>query len=1219
MKYLRQMLMMARRFIRPIFIHLKNSAPVLFALCLIITFVGIWTYGTSWSFTGLSNKNGFDYEIAKNFGLGSRILVSVVVLLILAVVMILRLQFKNIKLNKEKGNLEKQQEEQDAVLPYIKDQEDSLQLMATALKEHISDKNYIYQLPWYMVIGCNDAGKTSFINRSNQKFTLTAVERTSKRYLRANSLYQVDWWASDEAILIDPAGEMLTQASTEQDYEGKIAQGLWQHLLSWIGKVRPRRPLNGIVLVLDLPKLIGSNHSDRQALSAILRTRIRDITEQFGARIPVYVVLNKFDLIEGFEEFYNDLKQAERYENLGFSFTLNSDDHIDDWTKEFSDSYNNFLKEIEEIIFDKLATTISQEEREAIYMYSRQLAGMRDILLQFISDILESDRFSTTPYVRGVYFSSIFQQGIPVDFYQSALSKQFDLPYVVPTYVFEKTQRTYFTHNFFQNIIYPEAGLVTDNIKEQRRSKRKFALSMVFLGIGAVCLLAGWQNYYYKNKTVSEKVLKLTEEFAQMNISQTMDPTGRNLLKPLNMLRQATYAYGDYNDSLPVIQDLGLYQGKKVGGKVSEAYQKFLAERFLPEIALGLIEQMETLPKGSERGLELLRVYRMIDDIQNRKAKIPEQWMAQYLQQSYPNSLDIQHQLMEHFTYAMKYVDPDLDMFAKAIAEKQKDYSQLPFSDRIYQNFKIVANTELQPPTNLKEEIGPSFNIVFKDDKTQDVDNLFFKEKSISSFGTLISPLFTDWAYKDFYVPKANDLLQLAMIDSWVLGKHQSINYSEEDLNKLSTTIRERYIADYIETWQESLNKLEIVDFSDLSHAIQVLDALGGSNKPLQQMISALDKNSDIYPGLSNITIEADAKKTNKALNPNQIAALQISQHFAGLTNVVKANGNAPAYMDSIVKKINELKYYLQTIHNSPEPGQSALKAIIAELNLERTNPVTDLKRMSNDVAEPLSGQLKHIADQAWNVELITALQELEVMWNKNIYEFYLNRIANKYPFNSAAADSVSLEDFQNFFGPKGRLQKFYDDYLKFFLEDNSELLIVNDRNLISADIMIALQHAQDIQNTFFDASGNMSVEFSLKPLGLSGKFTMSTLNIDGQIIKYNHERSYASRLIWPNTTRKDIETTLTLMGPKAETYAIRKTGAWSLFKLLDSAQSKKSSEQTVDFTFKVGGGSMNYRLLVESANNPFIDNIFHNFNLPPNILEPNEQQLEEELGSDQD
>lgn len=1203
MNYLNQLLGIFRQFTRPIFSHVRNSLPVLFALGLVLLFVGIWTYGSSWIFSGISNEEGWDYELAKQVGLGTRIIATIVVLLTLAIIVILKLQLKNVRLNKEKNELEKEQEEKDIILPYIKEQDDSLELMSEALKNHLFNKDYIYQLPWYMVLGSHESGKTSFINRSNQKFTLTAAERTSKRYMRENSLYQIDWWASDDAILLDPEGEMIQQLGSARDPDGKIAKGLWQHLLDWIADVRPQRPINGIILVVDLPKLIASNHSDRQALAVLLRNRIREATGLFGARIPVYVVLNKADLIEGFETFYSDLKQDERYKNLGFSFTLNTDEQIDNWTKEFSDSYAAFVKEIEEIIFDKLASTISQEERESLYMYARQLGGMKDILLQFISDVLESDRFTTTPYVRGVYFSSIFQEGIPMDFYQAAISKQFDLPHVIPSYLPERTQRTYFTHNFFQNIIYPEAGLVSDNKKEIRRTKRKFILGSVAVAVCGICLLATWQNYFYQNKTTSVKILKLTEEFRQMNISQSMDPTGRNLLKPLNILRQATYGYGNYEDALPVIKDFGLYQGKKVGAKVSEAYKKFLAERFLPEIAMGLIEQMDALPEDSNEGLELLRVYRMIDDMANRKVKIPEQWMTKYLQKNYPKNSDIQRQLMAHFSYAMKYVDPDLSMFDKRIAEKQQEYSKLPLADRVYQNFKILANTELQPATDLKSEIGQSFTTIFKTDLTPEDSKTFFKDKNISWYGTLISPLFTDWAYKDFYDPKAQDLLQLAAIDAWVLGKQQTTNYSKEELAHLSEEIRERYIADYIQTWQEALNNLEIIHFVDLRHAVDVLDALTSNEKPLQKMINLVDRNSDIYPSLSSLSSDNMHDNANVA-TANQMASLQIAQHFAPLVNEVKApSDTGQPHIDAVMKKLSELKFYMQTIQRSPEPSQTALKAIMSEFNLERTNPTVDLKRLANEMAEPLSIQLNRVADEAWTLELKTALSEINALWNRNVYSFYQNRIANRYPLNRKATQNISLDDFREFFGPNGRVQRFYNDYLKFFLEDNAELSVVNGENVISSEFLTSLQELQNIQRNYFDASGNVSISFSMKPLGLSGKFTASTFNIDGQLLKYSHEIPSASRLIWPNTTRQDVETSLTLVTSMGETSTLRRTGEWSLFRVLDQA-AKKVNGQSVDLSFKLNGGAINYRLTVENGSNPFFGGMLSSFRLPSKLLD---------------
>ena len=207
MKYLNQLLGIFRQFFRPIFYHIRNSVPVLLTLGLILVFIGILDIWNILEFSGLTNEMAGIIKMAKEVGVGSRIIATAIVLLSLAVIAILKLQLKNAKLNKEKNQLEKEQEEQDAILPYIKDQDDSLELMAEALKSHLSNKNYIYQLPWYMVIGTKESGKTSFINRSNQKFTLTAFERTSKQYLRKNALYKIDWWASDDAILLDPEGE----------------------------------------------------------------------------------------------------------------------------------------------------------------------------------------------------------------------------------------------------------------------------------------------------------------------------------------------------------------------------------------------------------------------------------------------------------------------------------------------------------------------------------------------------------------------------------------------------------------------------------------------------------------------------------------------------------------------------------------------------------------------------------------------------------------------------------------------------------------------------------------------------------------------------------------------------------------------------------------------------------------------------------------------------
>ncbi|MDP8052632.1 type VI secretion system membrane subunit TssM [Pasteurella atlantica] len=1192
--------------LRPIFLNLKNSLPVLITIFLIIIFFGIWTYGDSWGFENFSHNSTIDKKLINYVSFGSRLAVTVFILFVISLFFMYKLITKNQVIQKEKLKLEKDREAEDHTLPYIKDQEEVLNLMSDTLKRNIGSKDFLYKLPWYLVIGFNESGKTSFINRSNQKFTLTEVERSAKRYQRTYSDYKINWWASDEAILVDPDGELFMQRQSEGDRKAEITHALWEHLTNWLNKVRPRRPLNGIVLVIDLPELIGTSNSQRKAMAVIMRNRIRELMEKFGSRLPVYVVLNKFDLIEGFSNFYDDLDKVARQNTLGFSFTLNTEDNLDVWISELDSDYSEFLNEIEEIVFDKLANTIDKRTRESLYMFVREISGLKEILLQYICDILESDRFSTTPYVRGVFFSSVFQQGIPKDFYQTALSRRFNIPYVLPTVTPEKKQKSFFSHDFFRKVIYPEAGLVTDNERLMARTRTKRIQIFCLLGLLSFTLVLGWQYYYIQNKESANKVLELTKKFSKLEENTAIDFTAKNLLKPLNLLREATFEFGHYKDALPIIEDLGLYQGNKIGEKLDKAYAKFLSERFLPSLALGLINEMDKLPKSSDKGLEILRVYRMIDDMSNRKTEITNQWMAGYWQRYFPNDGAIQRELMGHFEYAMKYIDPDLSAYDQIISKKQRDFSSISLAERVYKNFKVMANSELNPPTNLRNEIGSAFDVVYQapvgpGNLAQDTLSIF-TDNSASIEGVILSPIFTNWAYTDYYIPKTKNITELAMIDSWVLGKKETIDFSKEDLKQLRESVRNLYLSDYINTWRQGIGSLKIVQFRDVSHAEKVLESIIGTAQPLQNLVKTVKKNSQIYPTIK------DAGTTEKNIllkNVNRVAAMKVANEFSSLSNLISDNPEQVSYIDDIMTYIRDLHAYLKSISNSVEPGKAALKEVKAELKLEKISPITTLRKVSTGVPEPLSSQLNQIADNAWKVVLTAAIQELEKKWQENVYNFYLERIVGKYPFNSKARSSVSLKDFESFFGKDSKLQTFYDSDLKLFLKDNKEILSMRGvGSIIDPNFLDSLQDAWDIQDAFFDSNGKLSVKFSLQPLGMSRQYRLSTMSIDGQIVKYSQGKSYASKLIWPNTIRDKIESKLTVVTSKGKSKSLKRTGDWSWFRVLDKAQIIAQTNQSIDLSFNLGGnGAMIYRLTAEDTNNPFIRVPFSQFRLPETLL----------------
>ncbi|MEX5624731.1 type VI secretion IcmF C-terminal domain-containing protein, partial [Pseudomonas syringae] len=60
-------------------------------------------------------------------------------------------------------------------------------------------------------------------------------------------------------------------------------------------------------------------------------------------------------------------------------------------------------------------------------------------------------------------------------------------------------------------------------------------------------------------------------------------------------------------------------------------------------------------------------------------------------------------------------------------------------------------------------------------------------------------------------------------------------------------------------------------------------------------------------------------------------------------------------------------------------------------------------------------------------------------------------------------------------------------------------------RSLIRSDVIEQLERADRIRETFFDQRGNLSVQFSIEPLGLSANQRTSLLDLDGQLISYTH------------------------------------------------------------------------------------------------------------------
>ncbi|MBT2912529.1 type VI secretion system membrane subunit TssM [Vibrio anguillarum] len=1083
---------------------------------------------------------------------------------------------------------------QDPIKAYEERQEVELNQVMVSMKENLNKRNYLYALPWYLVLGLENAGKTSLINRSGQNFVFSSVMRASGQ--KSENPYSFDWWIGDESVLIDPDGELLTQGNHSNDNDGAMERRLWLHFVNWLERTRSRRPLNGIVLALDVSHLATATATERKAYANLLRARLRELMETLSTRLPVYIALTKLDLLHGFEPFFKHYSRSQREDVLGFTFSLDSIDDLDNWLNEFSKDYSQFVERINDVLPHAVSVPMDLEERNAIYSFTRQISGLKEILLQFFNDALASDQFSTSALVRGAYFTSVYQQGVPTNAFDDAASRRYGLDHAINKAQQAKNSTVYFTQKLFNNIIYPEAGLASDNFRVAKQKRRLIGLSVVAGSIATVLLVGTWHRYYLSNVKHSDAVLAKVNEYKNEFPSNLYLASQQDVLVPLNKIREATLEFGFFRDKPQYISDFGLYQGHTIGPMVEATYLNLLENRFLPLLMADVVVQLNQA-KTDEEKLAVLRVYRMMVDKSGRYKDYVLDYFSKYWQQEFAGQRVIQEELLGHLDYAMLHTDLAGDRargdrnaesvmkpYDQVVAKVQSDLGSMPNDQRVYRNLKLNAQTVLGPSINLRNLIGPVFDVVFE-------------ERVVNSSSLYIPQMLTKKGFEDYFMPQSESVSELALIDSWVLGQSKSAQFSEADKHDLRNKIRSLYVADYTNTWRAALNEISVKYFSDINDAVSVLENFTGNIEPMQRLLRTLESNTQMYASVPKD--EAAQKELLK--NPKYKVASQIDAPFAELNAMLKPVGDKPAYINEVLVAVEELQNYLKSIQEAPDVGMAALDATKARVKLVNADPIYTVKRIASGLPKPLDTMVSKLADESWYVVKQEAIKHLEVRWHDDVYKTFEEKLAGRYPFNESSNKDSSLSDFEAFFAPNGTLDNFYNNQLRMFVEEN---IAVNDddnaQSIIRKDVLEQLKQAKKIQQAFFNRKGVLDVSFSVEPLRLSNNKRRSVLNVDGQYLAYSHGPRDSVELIWPNTLRDSAISKVTLVPTKnnMSPRSINIQGPWAFFRLLEQGDVVGASSTSVDFKFAVDGGEMIYRLNSEADINPFTERLFKSFKL---------------------
>lgn len=381
-------------------------------------------------------------------------------------------------------------------------------------KFHAAGKS-LYSLPWYLMVGEPGSGKTEAIRHCNIGFPPGLQDQ----YQGVGGTINMNWWFTDHAVVLDTAGRLMFE-----EVEASVTSE-WKEFLNLLKKFRLNCPINGVFLVIPADSLIKDTADEIERKASQIAHQFDTIQRTLDVRFPVFVVISKSDLINGFREFFDDLSDPQlQHQILGWSNPAPLDDVYD---PKFIDQYlttvqNRLfrcrLKLMQEIPDDDSAVQKKQLV-DAMYAFPQSLAKITSRLARYLDLIFSvGSQWSGKPlFFRGIYFTSSMREGSALD---EDLAEALGMPIdSLPDGRVWERDRAYFLRDLFMKKVFREWGLVTRATNARQQHSRRRAAVLLSAAVGVILLLlatvyatVSFQKSIGQMKEYLQKAAALTEQ-----------------------------------------------------------------------------------------------------------------------------------------------------------------------------------------------------------------------------------------------------------------------------------------------------------------------------------------------------------------------------------------------------------------------------------------------------------------------------------------------------------------------------------------------------------------------------------------------------------------------------------------------------------------------------------------------------------------------------------
>jgi len=351
--------------------------------------------------------------------------------------------------------------------------------------------------PWYLVVGPSGCGKTSLLRNSELDFSY--IDSLQKKPIEQGieKTRNCDLFYAKGGIILDTTGRYVTSGKEAQ------ARTEWLGLLALLKKHRETRPIDGLVVAIDIDRLLQNKEGIIAGEARNIRERIVEAISVLGITFPVYLVFTKCDAIYGFTEFFGDMSNADRAQIWGA--TLRSVQQEDPETA-FKGECQRLVEALETNKLQKFGS-VSGQAGLPVYAFPAEFEGVCEKLVGFVSELFHTVS-EEKPMFRGFYFTSGAQgESRPIEYLLDSVAKSLDRrPPPAEARTGDRVgAKGYFIKDLFNKIIFPDQGLDRPTTAAGRRKTvMRLGICGTIVGILAILGIIFGVSYAKNKNLMSE-------------------------------------------------------------------------------------------------------------------------------------------------------------------------------------------------------------------------------------------------------------------------------------------------------------------------------------------------------------------------------------------------------------------------------------------------------------------------------------------------------------------------------------------------------------------------------------------------------------------------------------------------------------------------------------------------------------------------------------------